>query len=339
MTGRQRILATLAGEPTDRLAAMPITMMFAATQAGVPYGRYASDHRMLVEAQLLTAERFDFDHVSVISDPAREAMDLGAAACLFEDQPPAMDESQPLLADKATLVALRPLDPWQGPRMRDRLDAIARFKQRVGDDKCIEGWVEGPIAEAADLRGINTIMLDLIDDEAFVHDLLAFTLEQGVAFAKAQVEAGADIIGVGDAAASLLGPDFYRRFVWPNEKRLVDAIHAMGSRVRLHICGNTRPLLADMGRLGADLVDLDYFAPVAEARAAMAPTQVLLGNLDPVRTLRDSSPDAITAALAHCHAAAGRAYILGAGCEIPRDTPDAHVHALTGYARHAASQA
>ena len=82
----------LEGRPVDRLPRMPITMMFAADVAGVPYGRYATDYRALVEAQLRTAEAFDFDYVSCISDPAREAADCGATVQFFDNQPPAIDE-------------------------------------------------------------------------------------------------------------------------------------------------------------------------------------------------------------------------------------------------------
>ena len=61
MTGRERILSLLNGGPADRPGLMPITMMFAADQAGLKYGRYALDYRVLVEAQLRTAEIFGFD--------------------------------------------------------------------------------------------------------------------------------------------------------------------------------------------------------------------------------------------------------------------------------------
>ena len=71
MNGRQRIIAMIDGEPVDRLPVMPLTMMFAADQIGEPYGKYAADSRVLVEGQIRTAEKFDFDYVSVISDPAR----------------------------------------------------------------------------------------------------------------------------------------------------------------------------------------------------------------------------------------------------------------------------
>jgi MtaA/CmuA family methyltransferase len=332
MNGRERILAHLAGQPVDRLPLMPITMMFAARQAGVRYGEYAKDHRVLVEAQLRTAERFDFDYVSCISDPAREAADCGAAVQYFEDQPPALLEDQARLTDKTELARLKAPDPLAQGRMLDRVQAVARFKERVAGQRLIEGWIEGPCAEGADLRGINNLMTDFFDDAPFVRDLFEFVLDLELRFARAQVEAGADLIGVGDAAASLVGPQLYEELVWPYEKRLVDGLHAMGTRVRLHICGNTRRILGGMGRLGCEIVDLDYPAPLGEARAQMGPDQVLLGNLNPVKALRDSTPESIRAALADCHRQAGPRYIVGAGCEIPRDTPDANVMALREYA-------
>ena len=55
----------------------------------------------MVEEQLRTAERFSFDHVSAISDPAREAADCGATVHYFDDQPPAIDESAARLADRS----------------------------------------------------------------------------------------------------------------------------------------------------------------------------------------------------------------------------------------------
>ena len=50
------------------------------------------------------------------------------------------------------------------------------------------------MAEAADLRGINTIMLDFFDDPPFVRDLFEFVVEMELRFAKAQVQAGVDLI-------------------------------------------------------------------------------------------------------------------------------------------------
>jgi len=335
MNGRERVLARLEGRPTDRLPLMPITMMFAAGQIGARYYDYVTNHRVLAEAQIRTAEKFGFDYVSVISDPAREPADLGAAVEFFPDQPPAIVESRALLADKARLADLQSPDPLAGARMHDRVEGVALLKQRAGDAFAVEGWVEGPCAEAADLRGINTLMMDLYEDPAFVKDLFEFAVTMELDFAKAQIEAGADLIGVGDAAASLVGPRFYDAYVRPYEQRLISGIHALGARVRLHICGKTRKILAGMGSTGADMIDLDYFTPMAQARAVMGARQVLLGNIEPAGVLRKGTPQAVREAIAACHRDAGENYIVGAGCEVCRDTPEANLRALCEYAQQA----
>lgn len=333
MTGCERVLAMLDGKPVDALPLMPITMMFAADQGGAPYGRYAADYHTLVEAQIRTAEKFDFDYVSCISDPGREAADCGAAIHYFDDQPPAVDETHALLADKTTLARLQMPDPLDGGRMHDRVRAAALFRERVGGRKLIEGWIEGPCAEAADLRGINRLMTDFFDDPAFVRDLFDFAVAMGLEFARAQVAAGVDLIGVGDAAASLVGPQIYEEFVLPSEEKLVAGLHALGTRVRLHICGNISRILGGAGRLHCAMVDIDSMVSLERARAEMGPAVVLAGNLDPVKTLRNGAPESITAAIAECHRQAGPRYIVAAGCEVPRDTPEANVRALCDYAR------
>ena len=332
MTSRERVLAHLAGRPVDRLPVMPITMMFACGQIGARYRDYCVDYRVLAEGQIRTAEAFGFDYVNTMSDPAREAADCGAVVEYFDNQPVAIVEEQALLADKTRLAALKIPDPLGGGRMHNGIKALNLLKERVGKDKIVEGWIEGPIAEAADLRGINTLMMDFFDDPAFVRDLFAFVIELELRFAREQIKAGADIIGLGDAAASLVGPQIYEEFVWPFEKKLVDGIRSLGGKVRLHICGNTRLILEGMGRLACDIADLDSLAPISEARQKMGPGAVLLGNLNPVTALRNGDPAGVAAAVADCHRQAGPRFIVGAGCEVPRDTPPENLRALCAYA-------
>jgi MtaA/CmuA family methyltransferase len=320
------------GTPVDRLPLMPITMMFAGDWLGVNYRQYVSDFRILAEAQLKVASDFHFDYVSVISDPAREASDLGASLEWFENQPPAIIESRALLREKSTLGGLELPDPVAGDRMLDRVQGVALLRKRTDSELLVEGWVEGPCALGADLRGLNTLMVDFIDDADFVNDLFEFALQVALRFARAQVEAGADLIGVGDAAASLIGPRLYFDYVLPFEKRLIGELHAMGTRARLHICGNTHKLFRGMAVVAAEQVDLDWMAPLSEARKEMGASQTLAGNIDPVRVLRDGTPDAILSALEECFRQASGRYIVSAGCEVPRDTPEPNLRAMTRFA-------
>ena len=323
----------LEGRPTDCLPAMPITMMFAADLIGAKYYDYATNCRVQAEGQIRVVEEFGVDYVSVISDPGCEAADLGATIKFFPDQPPAVDEENALLKDKAALAGLKSPDPLGGGRMTNRVEAVRLLKERVGKDTVVEGWVEGPCAESADLRGINRLMLDFYDDPDFVRDLMDFLVQMELGFVRAQVEAGVDIMGLGDAAASLVGPRLYSEFVFANEKKMIDGIHALGARVRLHICGDTRHLSEDLERLGADIIDEDSLVPLDEARRKMGAQQVLLGNIDPVRVLREGTPDSVMTAVAECHRQAGPRYIVGAGCEVVRDTPHENMRALMRYAR------
>lgn len=333
MNSRELVFAHLAGQPVDRLPLMPITMLFACAQIGAKYRDYCTDYRVLVEAQLRTAEMYGFDYVNTMSDPAREAADCGAPVQFFDDQPVALLEDQALLADKTKLAALKIPDPLGGGRMHNAIKAVALYKEKIGRDKIIEGWIEGPVAEGADLRGINTLMLDFEDDPAFVRDLFEFVIEMELCFAREQIKAGADIIGIGDAAASLIGPRIYQEFAFPYEQRLVAGVHALGAKVRLHICGNTRKLVEGMGRLDCEIVDLDSLTPLADARQKMGAGQVLLGNLNPVTVLMNGTPESVTAGIAECHRQAGARFIVGAGCEVPRETPPKNLHALCKYAR------
>ncbi len=331
MTGLERYQAALRGEPVDRLPCHPITMMFSSRLIGRPFYDYVMDHRVMAEGQLAVVERFGVDVVQTISDPCREVHDLGGQCTYFPDEAPANDARFALLKDKAAFATLRPADPLGGGRMHDRVQAVALLRQRVGQELSVQGWVEGPIALAVDLRGMQDLMLDTVLDPAFVRDLFAFCVDQEIAFAQAQVEAGADTIGIGDAAASLIGEAAYRELVWPEERRLVEALHAMGVLVRLHICGNTTHLAAQIGALGCDYVDIDYLCDLATARREM-PATAILGNLEPTRYLLHGTPDEVYATLAECHAICGPRFVVGAGCEVPNATSADNFRALVAYA-------
>ncbi len=320
----------------DRIPLMPITMMFAADQVGARYLQYVTDYRVLVEGQLRTAERFGLDFVSCISDPARECADMGARIRFFDDQPPAFVESEALLADKTALVRLRVPDPLAGGRMHDRVKAAALLKERAGSDKIVEGWIEGPCGMAANLRGINTLMMDFYDDPAFVADLLAFTTEVGIAFARAQREAGVDLMGVGDPASSLIGRALFENVVAPWHSKLVAGMRAVGLKTRSHICGNTAKICAARARLGYDIVDIDSQVAPELAREKMGPNQIVLGNVPTVTVMEKGTPEDVCRVAEACHRALGEKFILGAGCEVPRTTPAANMDALCGYARETA---
>ncbi len=331
MTGKERIAAVLAGHKPDVIPCTPILMQFAAEYIGSNYGEFASDYKVLVEANLKCAADFGFDQVSAISDPYRETQGFGATIRYVADGVPRC--VKPLLADDKDITKLLKPDPLKSERMLDRVMAVREYAERAADYSIL-GWVEGPAAEAADLRGAEAFLVDLIDDEDYACEVMDLCVENAIAFAKAQADAGCDMIAFGDAIASQVGPVLYEDLIQPREKRLVEALKTMGVKVKVHICGNITALLPGLADLRPDVLDCDHMVSLAKAREVLPAGTVLAGNLDPVETVMRGTPASIREAVRKAVDAAGFPYFVNAGCEIPSGTPPENLKALCESIRH-----
>jgi len=131
-------------------------------------------------------------------------------------------------------------------------------------------------------------LYDFYDEPEGIRELLDICLETGIRCAKAQIEAGANIIGMGDAVASLIGQKFYMEYAYEYEKKLIAAVHDMGALAKLHICG----------------------------------------NIDPVRIIKDGTPEIIRQAVRDCLDGGNETSIISSGCEIPLGTPHENLMAV-----------
>jgi MtaA/CmuA family methyltransferase len=280
-----------------------------------------------VEANIRCREAFDFDQVSVISDPYREVQGFGGKIRYEINHPPVCEQ---LVVPEITDLSALPEDPdpYHCERMLDRLLAVREFKKRVGGECSILGWVEGPAAEAADLHGVENFLLDTMMEPKACAVLMARCTKTAIRFAEAQLAEGADTIGVGDAICSQLPPALYRELVWPHEKKLFDAIHAAGGLVKLHICGDITHLLPHIAELPIDILDLDHLVDPVVARKAIGNTIAIAGRVDPVHDILNGTPQAIRLAVLESYAKIGNPHLVMAGCEIPSGTPPENLKAL-----------
>ena len=329
MNAKERYLATLDGQPTDFLPRLPILMQFAAEYIGNNYAGFASDYRVLTEANLTCARDFGIDQMNTMSDPYRETQGYGARI-IYQNGGVPYCEKHPLEDEDALedLSSLPRPDPMQAERMRDRIEAVRRYADEVGSEYSIMGWVEGPAAEASDLRKVDNFYMDLLDDEDAIGELMDICVDVALDFAKPQVDLGADTIGIGDAAASQVGADLYESLILPRQQRLVAGLKEMGAKVRMHICGNITHLLPGLATLELDVLDVDHMVDLRKVREVVGPKVALCANLDPVADVLKGSPESIRAKLEQCYAAVGNPFIANAGCEIPNTTPHENLKAL-----------
>lgn len=326
MTSKERIYATLHGESVDRVAVTPIFMVWAAHFIGRKYRDYYLDGDVLVDSQLAVTRAFGIDQISVISDPWREASAYGMK---FEYPEEGVGKpADTLLKGVNDIARLKKVDIRKAKRTKQRIESVRRMAKEIGKTHSVLGWVEGPFAEYADLRGLEAAMLDLMDRPDYFRQAAEAIIENEIKFAVAQVKAGADMIGVGDAAASLISPNQYKEFVLPLEKKLFDAIHEAGGAVKLHICGNVSNHVEFMAESGADIIDLDWMVPIEQTRELLGPDVTLCGNFDPAAVLLQSTPEKIAEAARECIEAGGERFILMPGCEVPPATPEENIRAF-----------
>ncbi len=319
MTGLSRTLAFLAGKVTDRPPFHPIVMRWAAKYAGVQYREFCLDYRQKCAAMIRCAEDLDADWVTVMSDAWAEASAFGIEMEYPEDDLPRDVGGH--LPDLEAVTRLNPFRTSEHPRTVNRLNEIREFKRRVGDRYFIVGWVEGPVAEYADLRGVTPAAMDFLDDPDAVSKAMDVITESALEFITYQVEAGAHCIGIGDAFCSQIGPRLYRQFAFQREKCLVAHIHRLGAAAKLHICGNTSVILPDMIKTGADIIDVDHLVPTMSNFAdQLGPTQVFSGKTDPVSVIQDGTAAQIEHSVRDCHTQARGRCIVSAGCEITPGT-------------------
>jgi MtaA/CmuA family methyltransferase len=236
---------------------------------------------------------------------------------------------RPYIQSPSDMKKLKLFDPLHSTRILDRIHAVERYHHEAGRQYSILGWVEGAFAEAADLRGVSEIMMDLYDAPFFVEELLSMCCLQGIACAKEQIKAGADFIGIGDAVASLVSPSIYRDIILPHEKKLIEEIHRAGASAKLHICGNISHILNDIWQSDADIIDIDSMVDFKAAVDCFKDHRPCAnGNFDPVAILYMGNPGSVRQSVRNCLAVADGKTFISAGCEVPPYTPYENLEAV-----------
>ncbi|NJN24951.1 MAG: hypothetical protein HC819_02655 [Cyclobacteriaceae bacterium] len=197
--------------PEDRTLFRPILMHFAARLAGKTYGEFASDYKTLVACNLKAMEQFDLDMVGLISDPYRETSAFGARVTFPDEAVPVCQHI--IINTIDDIKSLKRPDVYKAPRTLDRIKGAELFQKELKGEVPVIGWVEGPLAEACDLAGISNMLMYLMADPDFCHQLMDKCVDTAKDFAKAQIEAGCQVIGMGDAICSQIDADTYNTYV------------------------------------------------------------------------------------------------------------------------------
>lgn len=287
MTSRERVLAMLRREPVDRVPVISGSTMVAEyiTKSGGVFPDYHHDAEMMVNAASLMHTDAGIDNIVVPFGMFVESIALGLEVKMgrIDIQP-----SVKGFFEKPEDVDLDPDRFLADPYVRATLEATALAKERF-PDAAITPFLVGPVTLSGYLMGVqnlaNLSLLSLYHDDVMeeIIEWFAVALEINRIYARACIEAGADVLYYSDASASpnLLLPDFYYQVGVPAEIELGEFVHRLGCPWELHICGDTTPIIEGMTATGADCLSVEQAVDMREVTKIAGKVPVV-GNVTPL---------------------------------------------------------
>ncbi|MEK6976892.1 MAG: MtaA/CmuA family methyltransferase [Candidatus Hydrothermarchaeota archaeon] len=172
------------------------------------------------------------------------------------------------------------------------LKALELLKEEHGDEAPVLGHVRGPFSVASRLKGLDKMVMMMLEDPQKVTEFVEATSAVTIEYAGAMLDHGADAVTIEEmaAAGNILGPDLFQQFVVPS---LTKVIKGLKGPVILHICGSSENILEGMVATGAKCLSIDRKTDAKRAVEIVKGRAVLMGNIDASKTLGYEGPEAV----------------------------------------------
>ncbi len=106
------------------------------------------------------------------------------------------------------------------------------------------------------LRGLEDLLTDFLDNPGFVQDLLREIADYNLAQVQEALKYDIDAVYFGDdwgqQRGLQMGPRLWRKFIYPELKRMYADVRAAGKYVFIHSCGDVDELFDDLIEIGAN---------------------------------------------------------------------------------------
>jgi uroporphyrinogen decarboxylase len=295
----------------DAVDATPVWFM---RQAGRSFAAYralrerygildlAKTPELCAEVTLMPVSELGVDAAVLFADIMLPLEPMGVGLRIEPEVGPIIDRP---IRSPADVAALRPFDPAD---VSFTLDAIRLVRRELDGRAGVIGFSGAPFTLACYLiegrpsRDFALAKAFMYREPAAWHDLMQRLSVMVVAYLRAQVEAGADVVQLFDSWVGGLGPADYVEFVQPHVRGIFAALHDVPT---IHFGTGTAALLELLAEAGGDVIGLDHRVSLADAWRRVGPGRGVQGNLDAARLL--AGWDATSAgALAVLDEAAGR---------------------------------
>ena len=338
MNSLERLIASGKGEATDCVPVAPGIGHYAAIKAGKPMTKVAYDPECMARVVIQSQQRHGYDSCSPITDYGLGTECMGSTVVI-------RDWEQTFVADfavksEADVAHLKLPDPLKDGRMPVVIGCEQILVETLGGQVGVNGGLSGPLSFAANLRGTQQLLYDIVDHPRMVHQLLEISLEATRAFATAQIiHGGVKTMNIYEPVATMISNRMVEEFSFAYLEALIQHLKTLNATILLHICGNTTRLLNRMVEIGANILSLDVEVDLAQAQEIVAGRASISGNVS-TQSLVTHSAAQIYEESCQCirQAAANGHYTLSSSCEVPFETPVENIDAMVRAAREFGAQ-
>ncbi|MBN1458849.1 MAG: hypothetical protein JXA57_04885 [Armatimonadetes bacterium] len=222
-------------------------------------------------------------------------------------------------------------------RMPGLIGSYERVAEAIGEDVAIAANVEGPVTKAGLLRGLDSLLLDMVRHPEAARAVVDLAVDLACQHVTALLDAGAHFIFIAAASdgPAAIRPRDYLQYTIPGLARIVAAAHTRNADVIFHPHGpftqeRFRHLVDAAIETGITGFQFGEQNDLAVARERWGDQICMLGGLDIPEVLLPGPPEKIREETAALLARLGDepGFILMPSCSVHRGFPVAHLDAM-----------
>lgn len=329
-TPKRRVLSGLfGGRKGDQIAVANPTSIISVElmkKVGIFFPEAHLDPQKMAELAAAGYEIIGFDSIMPEFSVQQEAEALG---CVVDWGSPDMMPDAKTHPAKEVKDIVIPENILEKPSMKVVLKALEILRKNYGDHVAIIGKVMGPWTLSYHLAGVQEFLLWTLTEPDKVRQFLDRLKEVSILFAKAQLQAGADVVVIADhATGDLVNPKTYQEYLLPIHQEMNQRI---GGPTILHLCGNCSDRLRLFIEAGFDGYHFEWQVDAKMAVKVVNHEMALIGNIANKGVLFGGTPEDVYKQARYSIEAG--VDILAPECAIPLQTPIENLKAIVEAAR------
>jgi uroporphyrinogen decarboxylase len=228
------------------------------------------------------------------------------------------------------------------PDLPERLSILPKLVKNHKKERAVAFALRAMFLWAANLTGLDNLLVYMLIEPAFVHDLLDKIVEAQTRLARNALAAGADIVIDTDDYAfnngPLMSPELFDLFITPRLKKFAATVHKEGGYFLKHTDGNLMKIMDSFIEAGIDgIQSIDPIAgmDMGEMKARYGKKISLWGNIECGNLLANGTRDDVRMAVRECieKGARGGGFVLMSSNSIPYSAKPGNFLALLDAAK------